>query len=85
VPKEKFALVWPAGISTVIGSIRARGLAGSLVLVDISTSSPPEGAGVVRVTLPVAVLPPVMVLGFILIDCTGTPVVIVTDPWAELS
>ena len=84
MPKEKFALDWPAGISTVIGSISARGLAGSLVLVDISTSLPSEGAGVVRVTLPVAVFPAVMVLGFMLIDFTAMPVVTVTVPCAVL-
>lgn len=53
----KFADVCPAGISTTGGGFATR------LLVESVASIPPDGAGLFRNTVPVALLPPVTVVG----------------------
>jgi hypothetical protein len=62
----KRALVAPAGTVTVLGTL-AR-----LELLRSCTTTPPAGAGPLRVTVPVAVLPPQTEVGLIVSDCSVT-------------
>ncbi len=84
VPSEKLTLVWPAGIVTVMGSFIVSTAAVLLLLVDINTSLPPEGAAEAMVTVPVVLFPAVTLLGFTLIPVTAMPAVTVTEPCAVL-
>ena len=60
------ALVAPAGIVILLGT-RAR-----LELLRNCTTTPPAGAGPLRVTVPVAVLPPQTEVGLIVSDWSVT-------------
>lgn len=84
VPMEKLTLLWPAGTVTVMGSCIVLTAAVLLLLVDIKTSLPPEGAAEAMVTVPVVLFPAVTLLGFTLIPITAIPVVTVTVPCAVL-
>jgi len=68
----KFALVAPAGTVTVLGTAATLGL-----LLLRFTTKPPDGAGAVRVTVPVLLLPPTTLVGFRLrllrLGCVGPP------------
>src|SRR5215475_1278997 len=68
VPIEKLAELCVAGTTTLVGTLMALG-----ALLNV-TLMPPAGAGAVRVTVPVALLPPMTVLGLALTDdSTGGP------------
>ena len=71
VETVKFALVAPAGTVTVLGTVA------TLVLLLRFTTNPPDGAGAVRVTVPVLLLPPTTLVGFRLrllrLGCVGPP------------
>jgi hypothetical protein len=56
VETVKVALVDPAGIVTLAGTVAA-----AVLLLDNETTRPPDGAAPVRVTVPVAGLPPTTV------------------------
>jgi hypothetical protein len=59
VETVKFALVVPAGTVTLLGTVA------TLVLLLLRfTTKPPDGAGAVRVTVPVLLLPPTTLVGF---------------------
>ncbi len=58
VETVKVALVDPAGTVTLAGTVAA-----AVLLLDNETSRPPEGAAELRVTVPVAGLPPTTVAG----------------------
>ena len=59
VATMKFALVAPAGTVTLLGTVA------TLVLLLLRfTTNPPDGAGAVRVTVPVLLLPPTTLVGF---------------------
>lgn len=60
----KFADVWPAGMLTTPGTLATKRL-----LVDRVTEIPPEGAGALRDTVPVALVPPGTLAGLIVSDC----------------
>ena len=62
VLREKLAELCVAGTTTLSGTLMALG-----ALLN-ATLMPPAGAGVVRVTVPVALVPPVTVLGLALTD-----------------
>jgi hypothetical protein len=66
----KFALVAPAGTITVLGTV-----ATFVLLLLRFTTNPPDGAGAVRVTVPVLLLPPTTLVGFRLrllrLGCVG--------------
>ena len=79
----KLTLVFPAATVTVLGKVTGR-LHGGNDESDSKTSFPLDGAGEAIVTVPVALLPPVTVLGFTLIEVTAIPVVTVTAPCAVL-
>src|SRR5881396_1652114 len=53
------ALVAPAGAVTLAGTIAIEGL-----LLESATATPPAGADVVRITVPVNAAPPVTLAGF---------------------
>jgi len=59
VETVKFALVAPAGTVTVLGTV-----ATFVLLLLRFTTNPPDGAGAVRVTVPVLLLPPTTLVGF---------------------
>lgn len=59
----KLALVCPAGTVTEEGTVAAL-----VSLLRSCTTAPPAGAGPVRVTVPVALLPPNTQLGLIVSD-----------------
>jgi hypothetical protein len=72
VETVKFALVAPAGTVTLLGTVA------TLVLLLLRfTTNPPDGAGAVRVTVPVLLLPPTTLVGFRLrllrLGCVGPP------------
>jgi len=72
VETVKVALVVPAGTVTVLGTVA------TLVLLLLRfTTNPPDGAGAVRVTVPVLLLPPTTLVGFRLrllrLGCVGPP------------
>jgi hypothetical protein len=52
------AVVLPAGTVTLLGTLA------ELLLLESVTTAPPEGAAMVRVTVPVALVPPSTVVGF---------------------
>ena len=60
----KLAEVWPPGTLTMPGACATERL-----LVDRVTEIPPEGAGALRNTVPVALVPPVTLAGLIVSDC----------------
>ena len=60
----KFAEVCPAGTLTMPGTRAAAPL-----LVERVTEIPPAGAGELRKTVPVALVPPLTLVGLIVIDC----------------
>ena len=65
---EKLAALCVAGTTTLAGTLMALG-----ALLN-ATLRPPAGAGAERVTVPVALLPPVTVLGLALtVDSAGGP------------
>jgi hypothetical protein len=70
VETVKFALVAPAGTITVLGTV-----ATFVLLLLRFTTNPPDGAGAVRVTVPVLLLPPTTLVGFRLkllrLGCVG--------------
>ena len=72
VETVKFALVAPAGTVTVLGTV-----ATFVLLLLRLTTNPPDGAGAVRVTVPVLLLPPTTLVGFKLkllrLGCVGVP------------
>ncbi len=72
VETVKFALVAPAGTITVLGTV-----ATFVLLLLRFTTNPPDGAGAVRVTVPVLLLPPTTLVGFRLrllrLGCVGPP------------
>jgi len=72
VETVKFALVAPAGTVTVLGTV-----ATFVLLLLRFTTNPPDGAGAVRVTVPVLLLPPTTLVGFRLrllrLGCVGPP------------
>ena len=72
VETVKFALVAPAGTVTVLGTV-----ATFVLLLLRFTTNPPDGAGPLRVTVPVAALPPTTLVGFRLrllkLGCVGPP------------
>jgi len=72
VETVKVALVVPAGTVTVLGTVATLGL-----LLLRFTTNPPDGAGAVRVTVPVLLLPPTTLVGFRLrllrLGCVGPP------------
>ena len=57
VVTAKVVLVAPADIVTLVASVAAA------VLLDRATTAPPVGAAAVKVTVPVAALPPTMLVG----------------------
>jgi len=63
VVRLKLADVWPAGTLTIPGA-----LATPALLVDNVTDMPPEGAGALKNTVPVALVPPVTLVGLMLSD-----------------
>lgn len=75
----KVAVVVPAGTGTLTGTVAA-----DLLLLDNATVAPPEGAGALKVTVPVElVTPPVTLVGFKLSEVTEggvTVSVAVADP-----
>ena len=60
----KLADVWPPATLTMPGACATERL-----LVDNVTEIPPEGAGALRKTVPVAFVPPVTLAGLIVSDC----------------
>jgi hypothetical protein len=58
VETVKVALVAPAGTVALAGTVAA-----AVLLLDNDTTKPPEGAAELRVTVPVAELPPITVVG----------------------
>jgi hypothetical protein len=72
VETVKVALVVPAGTVTVLGTVATLGL-----LLLRFTTNPPDGAGAVRVTVPVLLLPPTTLVGFsvrlLRLGCVGPP------------
>jgi hypothetical protein len=60
---EKVALVFPAVITTLAGVCAA-----AVLLLDSATAAPPLGAGPLRVTVPVAPVPPTTLVGLTEID-----------------
>ena len=70
VEMVKFALVAPAGTVTVLGTV-----ATFVLLLLRLTTNPPDGAGPLRVTVPVLLLPPTTLVGFRLkllrLGCVG--------------
>lgn len=65
VATEKVTLVLAAGTVTEAGTIATAGL----VLIK-DTDAPPEGAGMLRVTVAVELLPPVTLVGFMETEAT---------------
>ena len=59
VETVKFALVAPAGTVTLLGTVAI-----FVLLLLRLTTNPPDGAGAVRVTVPVLLLPPTTLVGF---------------------
>jgi hypothetical protein len=68
VAMETLALVWPAGTVTVGGGVAA------LPLLAMATTAPPVGAGPLRVMLPVAGVPEVVLVCAMVNEVTETPV-----------
>ncbi len=62
----KVAEVCPAGTLTMPGAV-----ATELLLVESVTKIPPDGAGALRKTVPVALVPPVTLAGLMVIDCNS--------------
>ena len=62
----KFAEVCPAGTNTMPGAVATKRL-----LVESVTLIPPEGAGALRKTVLVALLPPVTLAGLMVTDCNN--------------
>ena len=58
VVMAKVAEVCPLGTVTIAGTVAV------VLLLDRETMSPPAGAGFVRMTVPVAVAPPITEVGF---------------------
>ena len=69
----KLALVWPWGTTTLPGTVAAA------ALLDRNTPTPPEGAAMLSVTVPVEELPPVTELGFS--DSPDTPTLGAVPHW----
>lgn len=59
---ENVALVWPAAITTFVGTPAAA------VSLDSATVAPPDGAAAVSVTVPVDPFPPVTAVGLTVTD-----------------
>ena len=84
VVTEKFADVWPAGTVTTACGVAAR------LSVNNVASIPPDGAGLFRKMVPIAVVPPTTLLGLNATDCriggafgsgfTVTKIDLVTSP-----
>ena len=63
----KVALVFPLGTTTFAGVCAA-----AVLLLDSVTVAPPAGAGPLRVTVPIAAVPPTTVVGLTEIDVSTT-------------
>jgi len=74
----KVALVLPLATVTLAGT-----LATKLLLLDKETTVPPPGAGAVRVTVPVEILPPTTLVGLSVSELNWT-VMTVTVKFAVL-
>jgi hypothetical protein len=69
----KLALVWPAGTRTLPGTVA------TAELLERNTPTPPGGAAMLSVTVPVEALPPVTELGFS--DSPDTPTLAAVPHW----
>jgi len=65
------AVVLPAGIAILAGTLVTR-----VLLVFSETATPPAGAGPLKVTVPVAGVPPATVVGLTERDDSVTPVMV---------
>lgn len=61
----KLAEVWPPGTFTIPGAVATELLVASVTVI------PPDGAGWLRNTVPVAVLPPATLVGLTVTDCNS--------------
>ena len=61
----KFTEVWPAAIVATPGASATKRL-----LVDRVTEIPPDGAGALKKTVPVAFVPPLTLVGVMVSDCS---------------
>jgi len=69
----KLALVWPAGTTTLLGTVA------TAALLERNTPTPPAGAAMLSVTVPVEALPPLTELG--LSDNPDTPTLGAVPHW----
>jgi hypothetical protein len=67
VRPEKLALVFPACTVTLEGTV-----ATAVLLLDSVTTAPPDGAALLRATVPLKLLPALTLLGFSEIEETNT-------------